>query len=142
MTEIVNGPNRIRRMENLRAGQVIPTHYHDFGHTFYVPRGSARVEILRDDGSTQEQTDLSAASGKNFVYIDAFKTHRITALEDGTNGDCIFASRFPRALSERRGQHPEFDALLIPLMELANELFGDISEYDTGWPGASAGNHG
>lgn len=87
----------IREMVLDRAGQVVDGHAHNFDHTTYCARGSMRVDRLADDGGVVDQVELRAdAPVKAWVLIKAGVRHRITALQDGTIGHCIYAHRTPQ----------------------------------------------
>ncbi len=138
MEIIVNGSIRIRP-NFLSNGEALPIHTHRHDHTFFVPRGAADVELLRDDGTVEAVHSITQESKQFQVPIDKNRRHRVIGRADGTITVCIFASRFPEALIDRKGLDPDYDRDLEALVARANTLFGDVAEFDTGWPGASAG---
>lgn len=89
----VSGNVYIREMRFKKAGEVRDGHAHNFDHTTYVASGGLRIEKLSEDGSVERAVDKRASEGRNWVLIKAGVRHRITALEDGTIGHCIYAHR-------------------------------------------------
>lgn len=94
--EFVSGNVFIRPMLFEKKGDVVNGHTHNFDHTTYVPRGGLRFELLDAAGNVARSTDKWAAEGHNHVLIRAGACHRITALEDGSLGHCIYAHRNPQ----------------------------------------------
>lgn len=94
--EYVQGNIFIREMRFEKAGAVIDGHKHNFDHTTYVAHGALRVEAIDDDGTVQRSVVKRASDGLNFLLIRAGVNHRITALEDGSVGHCIYAHRNPQ----------------------------------------------
>jgi len=94
--EYVSGNIFIREMAFLKAGEVIDGHAHNFDHTTYVARGTLKIESLNVDGSVKQSAVKSAKDGHNWVLIKAGVLHRLTALEDGSMGHCIYAHRNPQ----------------------------------------------
>lgn len=91
--EFVSGNIFIREMRFAKAGDVVDGHAHAFGHTTYVVCGSVRIESLNEDGTIKQSTIKRASDGHNWVLIKAGVTHRLTALEDGSMGHCIYSHR-------------------------------------------------
>lgn len=95
----------IRPNEDMKKGQTIQGHKHNFDHTSFVTDGAVHVKAKLADGRVVERD-----FGKGFPYrhflVLAGVEHEITALEDGTNFYCIY--------SHRNSQ-------------------GEITEYQTGW---------
>lgn len=94
--EYASGNIFIREMRFDRAGDVVQGHTHNFDHTTYVARGSLLVEALNEDGSVKKSAIKRAGEGHNWVLIKKDVKHRITALEDGAIGHCIYAHRTPQ----------------------------------------------
>lgn len=111
--EYVSGNILIRPMAFGKAGQVVMGHAHNFDHTTYVVRGALRIEslkllapaVLAENGDVIEEAEYEtiksvakkASDGHNWVLIKAGVHHRITALEDGSLGHCIYSHRTPQA---------------------------------------------
>ncbi len=91
--EFVSGNIFVREMRFERAGDVVDGHAHNFDHTTYVVRGTLRIEQLDADGQVTRSATKRAADGHNWVLIRAGVVHRITALEDGSMGHCIYSHR-------------------------------------------------
>lgn len=128
--------NRVMH-ELATKGTKVNTHKHDFPHLFICPQGSALVTQKRD-GVVSDSRIIGRQSGQYFVDIPAGMEHEMESLEDGTIGMCSFAHRVPQALQERVGlgdteKHREFDALMKRVIELGNELHGDIVQQYNGW---------
>ena len=94
--EYVCGNIYIRPLRLSKKGDVVDGHAHNFDHATYCVAGSMRVESLHADGSVKESMEMSAGSGLGWALIKAGVIHRITALEDGTIGHCIYAHRTPQ----------------------------------------------
>lgn len=125
--EYVLGNVFIRPMVLDQAGQVVHGHDHNFSHVTYICHGAARFELLdRADvfvpdptdvrkgtwtlGSVLKTVDKRASQKHNFVMIAAGQFHRITALEDGTIGHCIYSHRNPQCdvVAEYDGWTPAY----------------------------------
>ncbi len=90
--ELVLGNVFIRPMVFEKAGNVVEGHAHNFDHVTYVAKGSLKIEKL--DGETVVAAVVKKASEQyNSVLIKAGVCHRLTALEDGSIGHCIYAHR-------------------------------------------------
>jgi quercetin dioxygenase-like cupin family protein len=94
--EYVSGNIFIREMKFEKAGQSIDGHAHNFDHTTYVAHGALRIERLDNDGNVEKASEVRSSRGYNWTLIKAGVRHRITALEDGTVGHCIYAHRSPQ----------------------------------------------
>jgi hypothetical protein len=94
-----------------RAGDRRDGHAHNFDHATYFPVGAALVESLNDDDSVRASTEVHAARGLNWALIKAGVRHRITALEAGTIGHCIYAHRTPQGdvVQEHTGWAPAYE---------------------------------
>ncbi len=90
--ELVLGNVFIRPMVFEKAGQVVEGHSHNFDHVTYCAKGSMKIEKL-DGDKVVATTVKRAADQYNSVLILAGIHHRLTALEDGTIGHCIYAHR-------------------------------------------------
>lgn len=103
--EFISGNIFIREMAFENAGDVVDGHVHNFDHTTYVARGALRIEKLDSDGRVIAAVDKRASDGQNWLLIKAEARHRITALEDGSVGHCIYAHRTPQGdvVQERTG---------------------------------------
>lgn len=107
--EYVSGNIFIREMRFDRAGDVVHGHTHTFDHTTYCARGGLLIEKM--DGDTViASTEVRATDGLNWVLIRAEDKHRITALEDGSLGHCIYAHRTPQGevVQEYTGWGPAY----------------------------------
>jgi len=102
--EYISGNIFIRTQPPMAAGDVVVTHAHNFDHTTYCPVGALRVELLAEDGSVEASRDIRATDEVNFFLILKGKFHRLTALEDGTRYQCIYAHRMPQALTIPPGE--------------------------------------
>jgi quercetin dioxygenase-like cupin family protein len=91
--DLVCGNIFVRQMTFGSVGDVVEGHEHNFDHTTYVPRGALMFERLRADGSVEKTITKRATDGYNWVLIRAGVRHRITALEEGSIGHCIYAHR-------------------------------------------------
>lgn len=95
-TEYIAGNIFVRQMFfDDRPGMVVDGHAHNFDHVTYIAKGSATVELLDDAGNVVKSVTKKASDGFNWVLIKAGKRHRITALEAGTVGHCIYSHRNP-----------------------------------------------
>lgn len=94
--ELVSGNIFIREMRFENAGDVVHGHTHNFDHTTYIARGAVRIEQLGADDSVLNTVEKRTTDGHNWVLIKAEVRHRITALEDGSIGHCIYAHRTPQ----------------------------------------------
>lgn len=77
-------------------GGVVDGHAHNFDHVTYVVRGSVRIEKLDDQDNVVRVVEKSASQGFNWILIEAGTKHRLTALEPGSIGHCIYAHRDPQ----------------------------------------------
>jgi quercetin dioxygenase-like cupin family protein len=96
MMEFASANIFIREMRFEKAGNRVDGHAHHFDHTTYVVRGALRFEKLNEEGSVIRTVDKRASDGRNWVLIEAGVKHRITALEDGSLGHCIYSHRNPQ----------------------------------------------
>lgn len=94
--EYVSGNIYVREMRFERAGDIVDGHAHNFDHTTYVAHGMLRFELLDDAGNVVKSVEKNASDGFNWVLIEAGKVHRITALEDGSMGHCIYSHMSPQ----------------------------------------------
>jgi quercetin dioxygenase-like cupin family protein len=94
--EYVNGNVFIREMRFGKAGEIVHGHEHNFDHTTYVAHGALMVEKLDANDEVVATVIKRAADGFNWVLIKAGVRHRITALEDGSIGHCIYSHRNPQ----------------------------------------------
>lgn len=94
--EYASGNIFIREMRFETKGETVVGHEHNFDHTTYVVRGGLRIERLSKDGEVERSVEKWAGHGFNWVLIKAGVRHRITALEDGTIGHCIYSHRTPQ----------------------------------------------
>jgi quercetin dioxygenase-like cupin family protein len=110
MAEFVSGNIFIREMRFELAGDVVQGHKHNFDHTTYVARGALKVEKLDEQGSVLKSVVKRAGDGYNWVLIQKDDIHRITALEDGSIGHCIYAHRNPQGeiVAEYDGWQPAY----------------------------------
>ena len=79
----------------MAAGEVVESHRHNFDHTTFINKGSARVERLDDSGVVVRAVVKHAYEAHNWVLIEAGVEHRIVALEDGTIYLCVYSHRRP-----------------------------------------------
>lgn len=109
--DFASGNVFIREMRFDKAGDVVKGHAHNFDHTTYVAKGSLRVEQLADDGSVLKAVEKRASDGRNWVLIKAGVIHRITALEDGSLGHCVYAHRTAQGevVQEYDGWEPAYE---------------------------------
>lgn len=108
----VAGNLGIRQMDFAKAGDFREGHDHNFDHTSYVPRGAARFELLDGkDGKVIRMVVKRASDGYNWVTIEAGKWHRITAEEDNSLVQCIYAHRTPQGdvVQEYDGWSPAYE---------------------------------
>lgn len=114
MAEFASGNIFIREMRFENAGEVVIGHKHNFDHTTYVARGALRIEKLEPlrtkttiglrgepivevvEWKSIKSVEKRAGEGFNWVLIKADTVHRITALEDGSIGHCIYSHRNPQ----------------------------------------------
>ena len=94
--EFASGNIYVREMRFDRSGDVVQGHAHNFDHTTYVARGALLIEALGPDGKVAKSAVKRAGDGRNWVLIKAEVTHRITALENGSIGHCIYSHRNPQ----------------------------------------------
>lgn len=94
--EFVSGNIYIREMRFEKVGDSADGHEHNFDHTTYFVRGSAKVEQLDENNQVVKTVVKTAADGRNWVLIKAGVRHRITALEDNTIGHCVYSHRTPQ----------------------------------------------
>lgn len=100
----------IREMKFEKKGSIVDGHAHNFDHTTYCAKGALLVERLDAKGKTEASQELRASDGLNWILIKAGVCHRITALEDGSLGHCIYAHRNPQAevVQEYTGWGPAY----------------------------------
>ncbi len=92
--ELKSGNILIRPMLALQdKGAVVDGHTHNFDHTTYCVRGSFLIEKLDDEGNVVKSMTVTAG---NWVLIVAGVKHRLTSLEAGTIGHCIYSHRDPQ----------------------------------------------
>lgn len=109
--EYLSGNIFVRQCGVMKAGEVVVGHRHNFDHTTFCRAGALRIELVQEGGP--EMTDdealaagvarrfiLRASDPINWMLIRAGRYHRITALEDGSIYQCIYAHRAPGALAE------------------------------------------
>ena len=107
--EYVSGNIFIRKNRLAKAGDFVDGHAHNFDHTSYVLKGAVLVEAVTPDGRTIRRVfrspyhaaaDLGemdgATEGPNWFLVKAEVTHKITALIDDTEFDCIYSHRTPQ----------------------------------------------
>lgn len=107
--EAVSGNIFIREMLFPKAGMVIGGHHHHFDHTTYCPAGAVLLEVMENDQPVSA-VELRAGQGDNWFLIEAEKSHRITALEDGTVTHCIYSHRGPNGMVVQVPNHPSAKA--------------------------------
>lgn len=113
--EFVLGSQFFRRMSFPVKGDECLTHRHNFPHTTFINRGALiGQELVEDpDGDVLVmETDAEgksvplrfrvvrealkrATDGFNFLHIKAGTWHRFIAVEDSSEGYCIFSHRNP-----------------------------------------------
>jgi hypothetical protein len=100
MPTYICGNQLIREGVLQEVGDHCDTHAHNFDHTTYIPRGAARIEIIKRevvDGvetvTTQHAITLRAGLGRNWALIRAGVEHRIVAQEASTLYHCIYPHR-------------------------------------------------
>ena len=100
----------IREMRFAKKGDVVDGHSHNFDHTTYCVRGGLLVEKLDKAGEAIASAEVQAAEGMNWILILANVAHRITALEDGSLGHCVYAHRTPqgKVVQEYTGWGPAY----------------------------------
>lgn len=100
----------IREMRFEKKGDIVDGHAHNFPHVTYCAKGGLLVERLDVDGKTEASTKVLASEGLNWALIRAGVCHRITALEDGSLGHCIYAHRTPQGevVQEYTGWGPAY----------------------------------
>lgn len=100
----------IRPMTFAKAGDVVAGHAHKFDHTTYCARGALLVESLDEAGKVKQSAELRASEGLGWALIKAGVIHRITAMEDGSIGHCIYAHRTPQGdvVQEYTGWAPAY----------------------------------
>lgn len=86
---------RVGRLE--KAGDATITHKHNFAHLTYL-LGPAKVEAL--EPTNAEETEFRVVKQVErpkggYVFIEAGKWHRLTALADGVEYHCIYVHRDP-----------------------------------------------
>lgn len=94
--EYASGNIFIREMRFEKAGDIVDGHTHNFDHTTYVSKGALQIDKLDADGVILKSVIKRASDGYNWVLIEAGVSHRLTALEDGSLGHCIYAHRDPQ----------------------------------------------
>lgn len=76
------------------AGDSVDNHSHNFDHTTQCVRGAMMVSVI--DPMTLEVRSsvvLKASDGENQFLVEADKSHRVTALEPDTLGQCLYSHR-------------------------------------------------
>ena len=86
---ISNVYTRLMHFQN--AGDIEHGHAHDFDHGTLVSSGSLFVEVF--DPQTKELISQKTIDAPNFIFIEKYKLHRLTALADDTVCACIHALR-------------------------------------------------
>lgn len=81
----------VRKMVFGGAGDSVGLHFHFFPHVLYCVRGSLLAEVV--DGGPPLRQVLKPG---DTLVIEAERRHNITALQPGSEGDCIFAHRNPQ----------------------------------------------
>ncbi len=109
--EYLSGNIFVRQGDPLREGAVVIGHRHNFDHTTFCRAGSLRIELIDESlpdmtweqalkAGTVKRFVLRASDKINWMLIRAGRYHRITALEDGSVYQCVYAHRAPGALAE------------------------------------------
>jgi hypothetical protein len=108
MTEYVSGNIFIRKNIMKHKGDVIQGHTHNFDHTSFVYKGGILVEATTPDGRTIKSIfrspyhaatdlgDLNLPEGGHHFLVKANVVHKITALLDDTEFDCVYSHRTPQ----------------------------------------------
>lgn len=65
-------------------------HYHDYDHGTLLSKGKLKVEMFDTEGNATGTTTFIAPT---FMFIEKFKVHKLTALEEDTVAVCIHALR-------------------------------------------------
>lgn len=99
----------------MKKGDVVLGHQHHFAHPTFVTDGAlelAKLQVTKKDAlgrplqaEVVDRIVLRASDDINWALVEAGTFHMLTALEDGTRYQCIFAERLPTALtSHEHGQ--------------------------------------
>jgi hypothetical protein len=79
-----------RMMKFKQVGDYEMGHYHDYDHGTLLSKGSLRVEMFDQEGNP---TGTKIFQAPTFMFIEKFKVHKLTALEEDTIAVCIHALR-------------------------------------------------
>jgi hypothetical protein len=79
-----------RLMKFNKIGDYEMGHYHDYDHGTLLSKGSLKVEMFDPEGNP---TGTKIFQAPTFMFIEKFKIHRLTALEEDTVAVCIHALR-------------------------------------------------
>lgn len=87
----------VRQMEIMKKGEVVQGHTHNFDHVTHVFRGSVHLRAWDSANVDQAGNPLSVVekdfAANSYITIRKNWVHEFTALEDGTQADCIYALR-------------------------------------------------
>jgi hypothetical protein len=103
--EWVSG-NVFIRPNEMRLGDVVQGHTHNFDHTSIVFTGAVRVRARLPNGTVIERDFVAPAH----FLVRADVEHEITALADGTVFWCVYAHREPQGdvVQEYTGWDPAY----------------------------------
>jgi hypothetical protein len=103
---------RQSKPEGMKTGEVIVGHRHHFTHPTFIEGGEMEISILKDTDEDAfgrplvvevEFTKVVKATDHiNWFPVLAGKWHMLRALVDGTRYKCVYATRLPSAISERK----------------------------------------
>lgn len=93
MTIIVLGNVAFRTNGPLEKGRVIDSHAHNFDHVTMISHGAMLIEVLDAAENVVSAVTKTSKMARNFVLILKGTRHRLTALEDGTVYQCVYAHR-------------------------------------------------
>lgn len=79
-----------RMMKFKQVGDYEMGHYHDYDHGTLLSKGKLKVEMFDQEGNEVATKIFEAPT---FMFIEKFKTHKLTALEEDTIAVCIHALR-------------------------------------------------
>ena len=79
-----------RMMKFKQVGDYEMGHYHDYDHGTLLSKGSLQVEMFDQEGNP---TGTKIFQAPTFMFIEKFKVHKLTALEEDTIAVCIHALR-------------------------------------------------
>lgn len=79
----------IRPIDFQGAGSILKGHKHNYDHVTWLSRGAVMVRYTTAEGDRAERIYIAPAA----ILIKRGIEHEITALEDGTQADCIYALR-------------------------------------------------